>query len=190
MGTLDANGVWEYDDNDHVVPLSAYMNLGMGSVSDALADLRTDLTPAKINWTNSGIAWDSNWESFASATGSAGYVRYRKDGDWVSLRGLARITVDNSGASPATLTMFTMPVGLRPAHNFVDVAYLAMNHSESLITTSGASAGTAHTHTERSGPSCRVNVNTDGTVQMVRNIGHQLKVGDWVALGGIGYFVN
>ena len=45
MGTLDPNGIWEYDNTDHVVPLATFMNLGQNSVSDAMADLRTDLTP-------------------------------------------------------------------------------------------------------------------------------------------------
>jgi hypothetical protein len=46
MGSLDANGCWQYDGADHMVPVPAFMNLGMGSVSQALEDLRDDMEAA------------------------------------------------------------------------------------------------------------------------------------------------
>lgn len=44
MGSLDSNGVWIYSNDDQMVPHATYMNLGQQSVSDALGDLRSDLT--------------------------------------------------------------------------------------------------------------------------------------------------
>ena len=44
MGTIDANGVWQYTNDDHVTPLATFMNMGQTSVSNALGDLRSDLT--------------------------------------------------------------------------------------------------------------------------------------------------
>lgn len=187
MGAIDAQGVWIYDNSDHVVPISTYENLGQNSISAALLDLRNDLTPANVAWTNTGITWNASWESFGATSGASGYVRYCRIGTVVYLSGLARILVSSSGASPATLTMLTMPAGFRPAYNTVTLGYMNLDQAGSGVTTGAASTGTAHTHAERSGPSCRINMNPDGTIQMVRNIGHQLQLGDWVALGGISY---
>jgi len=36
---LDSNGVWQYTETDDVSPFSTFMNLGMGSVSAAIAPL-------------------------------------------------------------------------------------------------------------------------------------------------------
>lgn len=49
MGTIDANGVYIYDNTDQMIPLATFMNLGQNSVSNALADLRADLTPTTLS---------------------------------------------------------------------------------------------------------------------------------------------
>lgn len=190
MGSIDAQGVYQYDNTDQMIPFATYSNLLAGSVSDAIADVRTDLTVADTGWINTGIVWNASWESFGATSGASGYVRYRKIGDVLYMRGLARILITSSGASAGTLTMFTMPSGARVAHPMVTNAYLSLESAGSGVTSSGASAGTAHTHSERVGPMCRVNVNTNGDVQMIRNVGHVMNSGDWVALGGIIYPTN
>lgn len=45
MGTTDKNGIWKYDTSDAINGWPAYMNLGMNSVSNALASLRQNSVP-------------------------------------------------------------------------------------------------------------------------------------------------
>lgn len=70
MGSLDANGVWSYDGDDHVTPLAAFMNLGMNSASEAIADVRSDLT---FPTSTASVTMNSG---FTSATGT----QWRKQG--------------------------------------------------------------------------------------------------------------
>jgi len=76
MGSLDSNSVWQYDGNDNVTPLAAFMNLGQGSISDALADLRSDFTVT-----------DTGWLNIPPASGMTGSFQGRRIGDTVYLRG-------------------------------------------------------------------------------------------------------
>lgn len=105
MGSLDANGIWIYDDNDHVIPISAYENLGQTSVSNALADFRDDVE-AEFTVVNTG--WVDISLNAAAAVAVSGYTpQIKRYGDVVSIRG--RVT-RFSGNWPSGMSMIgTLP---------------------------------------------------------------------------------
>lgn len=115
MGTLDANGVWRYDNNDNVTPLATFMNLLAISVSDALADLRADLTIPDSGWINLPLA--------SGTVAVSGYTpRYRKIGSVVYIEG--RCTNVTGSFSVGTL-----PAGFRPNNSIADLGNFAINDS-------------------------------------------------------------
>ena len=97
MGALDANGVWIYDDNDHVVPISAYENLGQQSISLALEDLRDDLT---------------NVPNVSAITAASGYTSTATSEvtspGWIGLSGA--ITRSAGSPIPRNTLLATIPV--------------------------------------------------------------------------------
>jgi hypothetical protein len=49
MGSINSEGIYEYDGTDSVTPLQTFMNLLSASVTDVVSDLRADLTPVSSN---------------------------------------------------------------------------------------------------------------------------------------------
>jgi len=126
-----------------------------------------------VGWTNSGITWDSNWVSDSAVSTAYNYVEYCRIAGIVYMRGLARIVASSSGASEATLPVLTLPVGFRPSK----LLPLSGPLIDATVTSSGASTGTAHTHTERAGPVARIEVSSAGVLSVVRPLGHFLTGG-------------
>lgn len=102
MGTLDANGVWQYDDNDHMIPMSAYMNLGQASISAALEDLRDDVEALlpDTGWVN--LTLTSPWTAASGET-----PQIRRWGPIVLMRGRASRTSTTGNVSVATIPNLT-----------------------------------------------------------------------------------
>lgn len=102
MGTIDANGVYIYDNTDQMIPHATYSNLLANSVSDALETLRDDLTPVVIPWTSTGL-------TIGSSQSTSG-VEYMVDGSGnVHWRG------EIYGATPATNgLLITFPASIQP----------------------------------------------------------------------------
>lgn len=110
MGTIDANGVFIYDNTDHVVPLASFMNLGQQSVSEALAEMRADLTPIDTGWIDIPLA--------SGRTSPSGYTaQYRKIGPVVHLQGRV-----NKGSSGTVQLSNALPY--RPEYLFGDLGMM------------------------------------------------------------------
>lgn len=126
MGALDANGVWIYDDNDQVIPLATYENLGQISVSNALGDLRDDLTP-----TSTSIALATSGGTSGSASlqwrrgGTAGVIFQFVVGSVANGNTIATLASDyrppmdlavplvgNSPSTPTTIWAFVRTTGV------------------------------------------------------------------------------
>lgn len=112
MGTIDANGVFQYDNTDHVVPLATFMNLGQQSVSDAMEDLRTDVTVPDTGWVN--LTLNTGW-----SVGIDGTPRIRKIGNTVWLSGHA--THPSAGANPVIVV--AIPAQFRPSQMVEAIGY-------------------------------------------------------------------
>lgn len=110
MGAIDANGVWIYDNSDHVVPISTYENLGQNSVSAALLDLRNDLTPVIVPWTNTGLIAGASLtlDNVMYMVDAAGTVHWRG--------GIYRA----SGSPVANDVMLTFPSSIQPTLRLSD----------------------------------------------------------------------
>lgn len=78
MGTINAQGVYIYDNTDHMIPHATYSNLLGNSVSSALATMRTDFTIA-----------DTGWVTVTSAGGMTGDFQGRRIEDQIFLRGIS-----------------------------------------------------------------------------------------------------
>lgn len=114
MGSLDANGIWQYDGTDQMVPHHTYMNLLSGSVSNAVVDLIADLTVPSEAWTTITRA------NTASATGTFEYARF---GSLVSIRASLTLTATGAGSTTGTgigasagFTIGTIPTGRRTSN--------------------------------------------------------------------------
>lgn len=103
MGSLDSNGIWHYDNNDHVTPLAAFMNLLSTSVSNAFNAFRTEilgLLPQDTGWLAMNVSNDT--------TISAGYeAQARQIGSEVRVRVRASRTTWATGQ-----LWFTLPSGI------------------------------------------------------------------------------
>jgi hypothetical protein len=120
MGSLDSNGIWHYDNNDHVTPLATFMNLLSTSVSNAFNAFRTELT-------NALTVPDTGWVNLTVLAGwspVAGYTpQVRRIGKAVYMRGrVATTSGSNPGASASPLNI-PSSTGARPTQTMEAVAY-------------------------------------------------------------------
>jgi hypothetical protein len=109
MGFIDSRGVYIYDNNDDMVPHSTYMNLGQQSISDALAQVRTDLTVP-----------DTGWVTVVSAGGMTGNFQGRRIGSLVFLRGASAPGADWS--STEKIIVSSLPAQFQPAVALYDTS--------------------------------------------------------------------
>jgi hypothetical protein len=120
MGSINSEGIYEYDGTDSVTPIQTYSNLLSASVTSALAALRSEIegTLDDSGWVN--IILQSGW------TGSSGDVpQVRRFGPIVVTRGAANWT--GSGSAPTgNVTFGSVPSGqnLRPTAGTIEhIAY-------------------------------------------------------------------
>src|SRR5665647_2593528 len=76
IGTLDANGVWIYGEDDPASPVSDLLNLGMDSVSDAIGDTKARVTTLEGGaWTayTATLGASGTAPNLGSSGGQAGY---------------------------------------------------------------------------------------------------------------------
>ncbi len=110
MGSLDSQGIWQYDNTDHVTPLGTFMNLLATSVSNALATAITNLTPVSTAFVNVSRV------NTGSLTGNVAYAKY---GRVVTVQGALTCTGNvPSLDSTAGISVGTLPAGFIPAGDF------------------------------------------------------------------------
>ena len=114
-GTLDANGVWIYGEDDPASPVSDLLNLGMDSVSDAVGDAKARLTTLEGlgMWTayTPTLTATTNPNIGTTGTRTGAYTRIGKTVHW-----RAYITVGGTGIAVGTGSYrLSMPVA--PAAN-------------------------------------------------------------------------
>lgn len=97
-GGLDANGVWQYGEDDTEALASDLLNLGMGSVSTALASLPAPADPAILQ-----VVSTTKTDTFTT-TGTT----------WVDVTGLSA-TITPSSSSNKVLVILTTSIGAAPA---------------------------------------------------------------------------
>ena len=135
IGTLDANGVWIYGEDDPASPVSDLLNLGEDSVSDAVGDAKARLTALESsNAAASAVALTlaAGWTAIA---GYAPPTSYKGPGGIVVVQGTVRrtgatITADASG------TIATLAVGHRPSGPLLvsapkDTTQITLNYATS-----------------------------------------------------------
>lgn len=122
-------------------------------------------------WQN--VSFQNSWVNYA---GSYQLCQYRKLGDMVQLRGMAKLGTVGT-------TIFTLPSGYRPPAYLIFAVAVG---SRAALTSGAASTGTAHTHpitqTEAMG---RLNVNTDGTVTPNSTV-----TNTWISLDNVQFSVT
>jgi hypothetical protein len=98
MGTLDAQGIWQYDGTDSMVPHATYSNLLATSVSNAFAALLADIdtTLDDTGWVN--LTMVSPWVATVGQEPSI-----RRFGPMVSMRGTATRTATTGNVNVATI---------------------------------------------------------------------------------------
>jgi hypothetical protein len=112
MGFIDSRGVYIYDNDDQVIPHSTYMNLGQQSISDALAQLKIDLTVPYTPWTALSRV------NVSTFSGDVFYARY---GQVVTIRGALTgiagpyTNLDGTGGISVTSAL---PSEIRPSGDF------------------------------------------------------------------------
>jgi hypothetical protein len=106
-GAIDANGIWQYAEDDALASptWSAYMNKGMASVSATISD---------TGWITTGLVFSSGW-SISAAIGGWRSLAYRQIGKTVRLNG----AVTKNAAWGAYEQLLTVPVSIRPTGAFV-----------------------------------------------------------------------
>jgi hypothetical protein len=126
IATVPTAELWFDTDAPSVgIAFNAGLEANKPAPSPAIAGLRYFATDSLIDWLCTGTQWITNtptpWTTLPLVNGwvsyGAGYVpQYRKVGDNVQIRGLAK-----DGA--ATGGLFTLPVGFRPAYEETCVVY-------------------------------------------------------------------
>lgn len=142
---------------------------------------------ADTGWINDGLVWPAGgWEDYQPAIAN-NHFEYRKIGKVVHLRGLIRRLTLYSSSSEST--MVTLPAGIRPSRQLIVGAL-----TSATMTTSAASAGTAHTHTVNDsaslGPMQRVGISSGGVISFQQGSGSSMAANSWVSLSGISFMVD
>lgn len=140
-------------------------------------------------WTQEGLVFGTNWESFMPS--GENVVEYRRVGWRITARGLVRrIGSDMVGSVAGNLsTMVSLPGANRPLRQEV-----YSNASNANVSTGAATAGTAHTHrvfqSTVTGAPLRVTMNATGGISVHVPDGQTLAVGQWVSLAGVDFYRN
>lgn len=118
MGSINSQGVYEYDDTEMWAPQDDYQNLQAAALTAALADIRAEIAAL-------GTLVDSDWVTIAGSTGGAlgtgwsattGHPpRVRKVGDRVDIAGAVTLTGSGTFAD-----LLTMPEGFRLVGAYVN----------------------------------------------------------------------
>jgi len=172
-GTLDANGIYLYSEDDPASPVSDLLNLGMDSTSDAVGALRSRVTALEAVPAMADLTPATNWDHYET-TGLWSKAKWVKDRNGiVTLHGLFKCTAAlGSTGVPQTLTI--LPVGARPASG-------AGNGS--LIFTEYCTFAT--------GGVTRVDINTVGAVQVQPVTGtNTYAIGSIVTISGISFMAG
>jgi hypothetical protein len=143
-GALDANGIYQYGEDDTVAPVSSFLNLLASSTStqltadrSRLTGLETEITPllADSGWVTVGAtgapAYGSGWSGYSGGGYSA--AAFRKIGGTVQLNGVAAKSSWSSGDA-----LFTLPAGYRPSRQTVLIMPYAGGITSMIINTAGA----------------------------------------------------
>lgn len=114
-GALDANGVYQYGEDDPVSPLSDYMNLGQSSVSARIGELAAAVATPPIEVATFGR--DGLWAAAPQTDRKTTLTK--RTGRWVLQLWLVTANTGGFSAGPAPLGV--LPTGARPANHKVDV---------------------------------------------------------------------
>jgi hypothetical protein len=109
MGSINSEGIYEYDGTDSVTPIQTWGNLLSASVTDALAAVRADLTVP-----------DTGWVTVTSAGGMSGNFQGRRIGSLVFLRGAS--TPGLAWDSTEKIIVSALPAQFQPAVPLYDTA--------------------------------------------------------------------
>lgn len=105
-GALDANGIWQYGEDDSTSPWSPYMNLGQGSTTTQVGLLKA--ATADSGWIIPASLGGS-WADFDATEAAFARAQYRKKNGWTEITG----AIKNGATGPANV-VFTLPAGYRP----------------------------------------------------------------------------
>ena len=138
-----------------------------------------DSTPPVSNDTGwIDLAFEDPWINYPTSYQNC---KYRKIGNQVFVRGLARTTV----ALTASSAIGILPVGFRPL--LAEIFNASVNITQ---ITGAASTGTAHTHSGSYNTACRIDVAANGNISATIGPSFNLPVSAYLSLSGVSFFTD